>query len=85
MRNCEVITKVDIGSDDRMVRARVETNKKLMKLNKNRNKTTKIRLRSVRKLATTFRIELKNRFDTLEDEEPSIEKMNKTEDTEIES
>ena len=28
------------------------------------------------KLATPFRIELKNRFDTLKDEEPSIENMN---------
>ena len=28
------------------------------------------------KIATPFRIELKNRFDTLKDEEPSIEKMN---------
>ena len=26
--NCEIITKVDIGSDHRMVRARVEINKK---------------------------------------------------------
>ena len=26
--NCEVITKVDIGSDHKMVRARVEVNKK---------------------------------------------------------
>ena len=33
-------------------------------------------LRVLEKLATPFRIELKNRFDTLKDEEPSIEKMN---------
>ena len=32
VRNCEVITKVDIGSDHRMVRARVEIDKKLMRL-----------------------------------------------------
>ena len=32
--NCEVITKVDIGSDDRLVRARVEMKKKLMRLQK---------------------------------------------------
>ena len=29
------------------------------------------------KLATPFRIELKNRFDTLKDEEPSVDKINK--------
>ena len=32
VQNCEVITKVDIGSDHRMVRARVEIDKKLMRL-----------------------------------------------------
>ena len=32
VRNCEVIAKVDIGSDHRMVRARVEMDKKLMRL-----------------------------------------------------
>ena len=32
VRNCEVITKVDIGSDHRMIRARVEIDKKLMRL-----------------------------------------------------
>ena len=52
MRNCEVITKVDIGSDLRMVRARVELDKKLMKLLKNlKTKTTQIRPQSVRKIS----------------------------------
>ena len=32
VRNCEVITKIDIGSDHRMVRARVEIDKKLTRL-----------------------------------------------------
>ena len=36
--NCEVINKVDIGSDHRMVRARVAINKKLMRLTKSKNK-----------------------------------------------
>ena len=36
VRNCEVITKVDIGSDHRMVRARVEIYK-LMRLKKFKN------------------------------------------------
>ena len=40
-------------------------------------KTLKLDLRVLKKLATPFRIELKNRFDTLKDEEPSIEKINK--------
>ena len=42
VRNCEVINKVDIGSNHRMVRARVEIDKKLMRLKKslkNKNHT----------------------------------------------
>ena len=77
VQNCEVITKVDIGSDHRMVRARVEIDKKLMRLKRIRKqKPYRLDLRVLEKLATPFRIELKNRFDTLKDEEPSIEKMN---------
>ena len=77
VQNCEVITKVDIGSDHRMVRARVEIDKKLMRLKRiQRQKPCRLDLRVLEKLVTPFRIELKNRFDTLKDEEPSIEKMN---------
>ena len=77
VQNCGVITKVDIGSDHRMVRARVEIDKKLMRLKRiQRQKPCRLDLRVLEKLVTPFRIELKNRFDTLKDEEPSIEKMN---------
>ena len=41
-----------------------------------KQKPYQLDLRVLEKLATPFRIELKNRFDTLKDEEPSIEKMN---------
>ena len=41
-----------------------------------KQKPYRLDLRVLEKLATPFRIELKNRFDTLKDEEPSIEKMN---------
>ena len=40
-----------------------------------KQKPYRLDLRVLEKLATPFRIELKNRFDTLK-EEPSIEKMN---------
>ena len=77
VQNCEVITKVDIGSDHRMVRTRVEIDKKLMRLKRiQKQKPCRLDLRVLEKLVTPFRIELKNRFDTLKDEEPSIEKMN---------
>ena len=60
-----------------MVRARVEIDKKLIRLKRiQKTKTLPIRPQSIRKLVTPFRIELKNRYDSLKDEEPSIEKMN---------
>ena len=60
-----------------MVRARVEIDKKLMRLKMfQKQKPHRSDLRVLEKLVTPFRIELKNRFDTLKDEEPSIEKMN---------
>ena len=77
VRNCEVITKFDIGSDHRMVRARAEIDKKQMRLKRiQKQKPYRLDLRVLEKLATPFRTELKNRFNTLKDEEPSIEKMN---------
>ena len=77
VQNCEVITKVDIGSDHRMVRARVEIDKKLMRLKRiQKQKPCRLDFRVLEKLVTPFRIELKNRFDSLKDEEPSTEKMN---------
>ena len=80
VQNCEVIAKVDIGSDHCMVRARVEIDKKLMRL-KRIQKPYRLDLRVLEKLVTPFRIEPKNRFDTLEDEKPSIEKMREAMDT----
>ena len=59
-----------------MVRARVEINKKLMRLKHQKQKPLRLDLRVLEKLSSPFRIELKNRFDTLKDEEPSTEKMN---------
>ena len=74
MQNCEVITKVDIGSDHRMVKARVEIDKK-NQTNKQTNETKKNSKKKPYRLDLRV-LELKNRFDTLKDEEPSIEKMN---------
>ena len=60
VRNCAVITKVDIGRDHRMVRARVEIDKKLMRLKRiQKQKLYRLDLRILEKLATPFRIELK--------------------------
>ena len=60
MQNCEVITKVDIGRDHHMVRARVEIDKKLMRLKRiQKQKPYRLHLRVLEKLVTPFRIELK--------------------------
>ena len=78
MGNCEAITQVDICSDHRMVRARVEINKLMTLKEIQKQKPLRLDLGVLEKLATPFRIELKkNRFDTLKDKELSIEKMNK--------
>ena len=77
MRNCEVITKADIGSDHRMVKAKLEIDKQLMRLKTIQKQSThRLDLRVLEELAAPFRFELKNRFDNLKDEEPSLEKMN---------
>ena len=76
--NCEVITTVDVGSDHRMARARVEINKQLMGLQKIPKQTPlKSDLRVLEKSVTPFRIELKNRFDALKDKESTLENINK--------
>ena len=49
VKNCEVIAKVDIGNDNRMVRARVEMHEKLIRLRK--LKQTQIRPYSIRKIS----------------------------------
>ena len=60
VRNCEVITKADIGSDHRMVRARAEIDKKLMRLKAiQKQKPHRLDLRVLEELATPFRTELK--------------------------
>ena len=77
VRNCEVVSKVDIGSDHRMVRARAEMDKKLMRLKKIQiQKPLRLDLRVLEKWSIPFGTELKNRFDILKDEEPSIDKTN---------
>ena len=40
VKNCEVIAKVDIGNDNRMVRARVEMHEKLIRLRKLKQNST---------------------------------------------
>ena len=62
--NCEVITKVDIGCDRRIVRARVEIKKNINETKKiQKPKPFNLDLRVLEKLAAPFRTELIHRFD----------------------
>ena len=69
MTNCEVITKADIGSDHRLERMTLRINKRLARLktirkqNSFNNNTQKLR-----GLKEIFEINLKNRFEKLEEE-----------------
>jgi len=74
INNCEVITKVDIASDHRMVRATVTINTKLSRLKFINNKRKKhINLLRLREKHIEFQIKLKNRFDILEDQNKDID------------
>ncbi|GFR79805.1 endonuclease-reverse transcriptase [Elysia marginata] len=76
-RNTEIITKVDIGSDHKMVRSTVCINKKLMRLKRiKKRKPLKIDARQLEKVTHTFQLNLQKRFDTLRNEIPSIENLN---------
>ncbi|GFS20103.1 mRNA cap guanine-N7 methyltransferase-like [Elysia marginata] len=80
-RNTEIITKVDIGSDHRMVRSTVSVNKKLTRLKRiKKRKPLKIDARQLEKVTHTFQLNLQNRFEALRIEIiieiPSIENLN---------
>ena len=62
-----------------MVRSRMTINKKLTRLKRiKKKKPLKINTRQLEKVAPSFQIKLKNKFDILRNEKPSIEVMNET-------
>ena len=74
--NSEIITKGDIGTNHRMVRAGVKINKMLMRRKKiQKQKPLNLDLR-VLKISNSLQNRTENRFETLKDDEPSIEKLN---------
>ena len=74
IQNCEVITKVDIGSDHRMVRARISINKKLARL-KTIKRTKPMMINNQRLLENKedFQLNIKNRFEILRGKETEID------------
>ncbi|GFN77097.1 protein sidekick-1 [Plakobranchus ocellatus] len=78
-QNTEIITKVDIGSDHRMVRSRICINKRLERPKRiKRKKPPRIDVRQLEKVAPIFLLELQNRFEVLANESPSIEILNES-------
>ncbi|GFS11377.1 endonuclease-reverse transcriptase [Elysia marginata] len=62
-RNTEVINHIDIGSDHRVVRARIETNKRLMRLKRiKRKKAIKIDMKQL----TLYKTDLKSKKTNLQ-------------------
>ena len=69
MTNCEVITKTDIGSDRRLVRMTLMINKRLARLKTiKKQKPFNVNTQKLRGMKEIFEINLKNRFEKLEEE-----------------
>ena len=65
--DCELITKVDVGSDHRMVRAKLKINKKLIRLQHiKQQKPMELRIDVLEAKRDEFEINLRNRFTALE-------------------
>jgi endonuclease/exonuclease/phosphatase family metal-dependent hydrolase len=74
VKNCEIITKVDIVSDQRMVRATLCINTKLVRLKFiNSRKKERINMLKLKERTEEFQLKLKNRFEILEVEDMDID------------
>ncbi len=74
IRDCGVITKVDIGSDHRMVRAKVHLNKKLARLKFiKKGHKRKINILKLKEKRQEFQLELRNRFECLDIEDAGVD------------
>ncbi|XP_072048312.1 uncharacterized protein [Amphiura filiformis] len=79
IQDCGVITNVDIGSDHRMVRAKLHISKRLARLKFIRNeKKSKINILRLREKRPEFQLELKNRFEGLDIEELDLDQKYQT-------
>ena len=76
VKNCEVITSVDIASDHRMVRATLKINKRLARLKFIHNKRKRrINILKLKEKREEFQLKIKNRFAGLELEEFDIDEQ----------
>ena len=76
VKNCEVITSVDIASDHRMVRATLKINKRLARLKFIHSKRKRrINILKLKEKREEFQLKIKNRFAGLELEEFDIDEQ----------
>ena len=74
VHNCEVITKVDIGSDHRMVRTKISISKKLARLKTiRRTKPMMVNNQALWENKDKFQLNLKNRFEVLKGKDIDID------------
>ncbi|XP_046862943.1 craniofacial development protein 2-like [Xenia sp. Carnegie-2017] len=75
IQNVNVITRVNIGSDHRMIRSKIKMNVRLERMEMMRPKGAKVNINTnaLKLKETEFRLKLQNRFETLQ--EDSVEEM----------
>ena len=74
IQDCGVISRVDIGSDHRMVRAKVHLNRKLARLKFiKKGHKSKINILKLKEKRQKFQLELRNRFECLPIEETGVD------------
>eukprot|EP00794_Sanderia_malayensis_P002426 gene2426-2793_t len=73
IQNVNVIKRVNIGSDHRMVRSRIKMNTRLERMKMMRPKGVKVNMNALKQKENEFQVKLQNRFETLQ--EDSLEEM----------
>ncbi|GFN77071.1 hypothetical protein PoB_000357700 [Plakobranchus ocellatus] len=77
-KDCGVITEIDIGSDHRMVRARIVINSRLERLRRiKRKRPIKINIEILEMHKEQLQLEISNRFNALGESKPTIETFHK--------
>ncbi|GFO19573.1 endonuclease-reverse transcriptase [Plakobranchus ocellatus] len=84
-KDCGVITKIDVGSDHKMMRARIVVNSRLERLRRmKRKRPRKINSEMLEMHEEQFQLEIANSFSILEDNKPAIETFHKVMEEEAE-
>ncbi|GFN79305.1 endonuclease-reverse transcriptase [Plakobranchus ocellatus] len=84
-KGCGVITKIDIGNDHRMVRARIKLNSRLERLRRiKRKRPIKINTEILEMHKEQFQLGISNRFNALEEKKPTLETFHKIMEEEAE-